>query len=255
MNITRSITLDAVMRVVHDANNAVLDIYNGAEVVTVTYKTDNSPLTYADTISHTLLTKGLLALDETIPIVSEEQSLEENENSRQREFYWMIDPIDGTKEFISHSDQFTICVALMHNGRPMFGIVSAPALGVLYYGGKNFGSFTVESGGEPIQLPSQIAPRKIYGSISNTNEKTKKYIEEHYKVYEIESVGSQLKFTYVAEGKAAAYPRIGTDMKLWDIAAGHAIIEGAGGTVQRPDGSEINYADNGFLAGDFVAQI
>lgn len=255
MNITDSITLDNVMKVIDAANKAVLDIYNSPESIDVTYKADNSPLTQADTTSHAILTKGLQAIDTSIPVVSEEQSFEENEISKQQELYWLVDPIDGTKEFISRAGEFTICVALMYKGNPIFGIVSAPALGELYYGGKDFGSYKVVSGGEPMQLPLQAAPQKIYGSISNTNAATAEYIKEHYDDFEIESVGSQLKFTYVAEGKAAAYPRVGTDMKLWDIAAGHAIVEGAGGAVKRPDGSEIDYTDTDFLTGDFIAKI
>jgi 3'(2'), 5'-bisphosphate nucleotidase len=255
MKLTDSIELKSVLDVIYDANEAVLAIYNSPESIDVTYKTDNSPLTQADTTSHAILAQGLQALDTAIPVVSEEQSSEENEKAKQKDYYWLIDPIDGTKEFISRVGQFTICVALMHNGQPIFGIVSAPALGELYYGGKDFSSYKVVPSGGPKLLPLHTPPRKIYGSISNTNAATKQYIEDHYQDYDVESVGSQLKFTYVAEGKAAAYPRVGTDMKLWVIAAGHAIIEGAGGVVERPDGTSIDYNDPDFLAGDFVAKI
>lgn len=257
MKITNTIELQDALLVVERAKTAVLDIYNdtNTNTIEVTLKDDKSPLTHADTISHQILTTGLSKIDTTIPVVSEEQDTQTNAINMQNEYYWLIDPIDGTKEFISHAGQFTICVALMKNGAPIFGIVCAPALGELYYGGKEYGSFKVLESGDVITLSAQSAPQKIYGSVSNTNEATKLYIKEHYGDYDIESVGSQLKFTYVAEGKAQAYPRIGTDMKIWDVAAGHAIIEGAGGSVVRPDGSSIEYTDPEFLVGDFIANL
>lgn len=255
MQITEKIQLEDALAVVKDAEIAVLSIYNDPNTLEVMYKEDKSPLTQADVTSHRILTEGLSKIDSNVPVVSEEQPQDINERHMMSEYYWLIDPIDGTKEFISRAGQFSICVALMKQGVPILGIVSAPALRELYYGGKEYGSFKIDESGNAQKLPISSPQHIIYGSISNTNDATKEYIANHYADYDMQAVGSQLKFTYLAEGKAVAYPRVGTDMKVWDIAAGHAIVEGAGGKVERPDESAIDYTKPDFLAGDFVAKI
>lgn len=255
MNITQTVKLSDVLSVVRSAEKAVLDIYNQSEEFAIEYKADTSPVTAADLQSHTIITEGLAALDPNIPIVSEEQDESINLRSMQSDTYWLIDPIDGTKEFIARNGQFTICIAYMKHKRPVFGIVSAPALQVLYYGGKSFGSYKIFGDSAPQLLQHTIPEKIVYGSISHSNPETKRYIQEHYAGYAVQSLGSQLKFVYLADSKAAAYPRIGSTMKIWDIAAGHAILEGVGGVVEHPDSTPIFYKAGQLLAGDFIAYV
>lgn len=255
MTITPAFELDDIVPIVRSAEKAVMSVYNDPGSMDISFKSDTSPVTTADIQSHNILIEGLSRLDPGIPIVSEEQDSHISQRNMQADMYWLIDPIDGTKEFIAHNGQFTICVALIKHKRPLFGIVSAPAFKLLYYGGKPFGSYKVSGNSQTVQL-TQATPEKIvYGSISHSNDATKQYINENYADCSVQPVGSQLKFVYVADSKAVAYPRIGSTMKIWDIAAGHAILEGVGGSVERPDGSTIFYGGPSLLAGDFVAYV
>lgn len=253
-NVLDTNDVDTVLSIVNDASDAVMAIYNDPNLVEVNLKLDKSPLTNADMASHHVITDGLRLAFPSIPIVSEESPIAENRQSRLSEYYWLIDPIDGTKEFIKRNGQFTVCVALMKNNWPQFGVVAAPAFGLTYYGGPQMGSFVV--GASKPEKRIMVAGRKIglvYGSISHPSDATKQYNFEHYNNYTVQECGSQLKFVYVAEGKADAYPRLDHTMRTWDIAAGHAILLGAGGSMTRPDGSAISYLDKDFFAGNFVA--
>ena len=232
-----------------------MTIYSGDLNLSISYKSDTSPVTAADLQSHIILTEGLANIDPTIPIVSEEQDESINLRSMQSDTYWLIDPIDGTKEFIARNGQFTICVALIKHKRPLFGIVSAPALQLVYYGGKPYGSYKIIGDGDSQVIKKRIPENIVYGSISHSSSATKQYIQKHYANHTLQALGSQLKFVYVADSKAAAYPRIGSTMKMWDIAAGHAILEGVGGVVERPDGTPIFYTAGQLLAGDFIAYV
>jgi len=245
--------LEELLDVVHSADDAVLDVYSSNSAIVQT-KIDNTPVTQADLASHEILTRGLTRLFPSIPIVSEEGDVTENRKTVKSDCFWLIDPLDGTKEFITRTEHFTICVALIEESSPTFGVVSAPALGYMYYGGPSLGSYKRTESGETI--PIRMSPKKlgvVMGSRSAYNEQTRGYIAEHYPSAEIQAVGSQLKLPYIAEGKADAYPRIGSTLHLWDLAAGQAILEGAGGKVRKPDGSRINYHSDSLQVGDFVA--
>ncbi|CAN5657126.1 3'(2'),5'-bisphosphate nucleotidase CysQ [soil metagenome] len=245
--------LEELLEVVQEAGNSVLDVYNSNSAIVQT-KIDDTPVTQADLASHEILTSGLKRLFPSIPIVSEEGNLADNHRIVKSERFWLIDPLDGTKEFIARSKHFTICVALIESDTPCFGIVSAPALGDTYYGGRELGSYKRTGLGET--TPIRVTKNKlgvVLGSRSAYNEQTRVYIDEHYPGVEIQAVGSQLKLPCVAEGKADAYPRIGSTLHLWDLAAGQAILEGAGGSVRKPDGSPINYHADNLQVGDFVA--
>lgn len=253
MLISNSIDAQKIIDSVRAVELAVLDVYHSSEKLTIDYKSDASPITVADRVAHRLLVDSLSGISDMVPIVSEEQNTHINLTNMKSNLYWLIDPIDGTKEFIARNGQFTICVALMKEKRPIFGVVSAPALNTLYYGGKMYGSYKVISSGKPQKIQSKNHKNIVYGSISNPSADTYDYIKKYYPECTIESVGSQLKFVYVAEGRAKAYPRIGSTMKIWDIAAGHAILEGAGGVIKRPNGDDILYDGSALYAGDFVA--
>lgn len=236
------------------AGQMVLDIYNSIVQDPIQYKSDNSPLTAADLASHKFITEALNRNFPNIPIVSEEGPVDYNQKVVQSELFWLVDPIDGTKEFIARNGQFTICIALIDEGKPVLGIVHAPALGTTYYGGPKMGSYKIELDGTQRQIHvANSATNSIYGSRSHPSAETTEYIKENYNGYTVKEVGSQLKFVYVAEGLADAYPRFGHTMRLWDVAAGQAILEGAGGKLTRPDGSQINYNATDLFAGDFLA--
>jgi 3'(2'), 5'-bisphosphate nucleotidase len=250
---TRELYLSELLGVVYEAAKAVMDVYNSQSAVVET-KADNSPVTQADIAAHSILTSSIKRLFPHIPLISEEGDAQENRQAVQQQQYWIIDPLDGTKEFLARAGDFTICVALIEGDLPRFGIVAAPALGITYFGGPGHGSFKKAGSGEPV--PIRVARAKtgvVLGSRSHFNQETRRYIERQYPEHEVKAVGSQLKLPQIAEGLADACPRMNHAMRLWDLAAGHAILVGAGGSVKRPDSSPIDYHSPDLLVGDFVA--
>ena len=250
---TRELDLSELLGVVHEAAKAVMDVYTSQSAVVET-KADNSPVTQADIAAHHILTSRIKRLFPHIPIVSEEGDAQENGQAVKHQQYWVIDPLDGTKEFLARVGDFTVCVALIEGDMPRFGIVCAPALSITYFGGPGYGSFKKVGNGEP--APIHVANDRtgvVLGSRAAYNPETSVYVERHYPEHEVKAVGSQLKLPQIAEGLADAYPRINGPLHLWALAAGHAILVGAGGSVTRPDGSPIDYHSPNLLVGDFIA--
>lgn len=246
--------LSELLDVLHEAALAVMDVYDSHSAV-VEMKADHSPVTQADMVSHTILLARLTRLFPHLPLVSEEGDVEENRQAVKQARFWLIDPLDGTKEFLARTDQFTICAALIEDDLPSFGVVSAPALGITYYGSPAYGSFKQAGNGTPV--PIHVANERtgvVLRSRSGFNHETRVYVEQHYPAHEVRAVGSQLKLPHIAEGLADAYPRLHNAIHLWDIAAGHALLVGAGGSVKRPDGSPIDYHSPNLLVGDFIAK-
>jgi 3'(2'), 5'-bisphosphate nucleotidase len=249
------VKLAALLDVIHEADEAIMDVYASPNIE-ATQKADSTPLTRADLASHQILTEGFSILFPEIPVVSEEGDEALNREVVLENRFWLIDPLDGTREFLARTGYFTVCAALIEDELPTFGIISAPALRQTYYGGPSMGSFRSEyEGGAFVPIhTSRLSTNVILGSRTNMNKATADYINEHYPETTIEAVGSQLKLPRIAEGLADAYPRIDGPLHLWDLAAGHAILVGAGGSVARPDGSPVNYHDSSLLVGDFVAE-
>ena len=247
--------LDALLGAVKQANQAILNIYDKPSF-DVENKADDSPITEADKASHLILISAIAELFPDTPIVSEEDDHNDTFEKLQSDAFWLIDPLDGTKEFVNKNGQFSVCIALVKHGRPFFGIVSIPTQDTLYYGGPEFGSFKQIARGEPEVV--QVAPEPtniVTASLSHLNEATERYIGQHYPDATIARAGSSLKAMMVAEGLADAQPVLGGQMKLWDLAAGHAIVVGAGGFVTRPDGNAVNYQPTDtLLVGDFVTR-
>ena len=242
-----------LLKLVRRADEAVMEVYDANSAVVQT-KDDDSPITQADMASHHILVDGLARLFPDVPIVSEEGDQQANAAAVSGPLFWLVDPIDGTKEFIARTGDFTVCLAFVQDGVPVFGIISAPAYGTTYYGGPGMGSFKVEADSAP--QPIHVAAQKLHvvvASRGELNPETADYIARQYPGATIDRVGSQLKIPYVAEGRADAYPRIVHGMKVWDVAAGDAILTGAGGKVTRPDGSAVDYQAVSLLVGDFVA--
>lgn len=247
--------LDELLSIVRKANSAIMEIYNNNSAV-VEMKADNSPLTQADKASHDIITKALAGLFPGVPVISEEGSEEENLIYVKQSAYWIVDPIDGTQDFVNRTGEFCIAIGLIDGDKPKFGLVSAPTFDTIYYGGPQRGSFKKVGDNEPEPIHvSELNPHVVAISRTHVIETTEKYITDNYPTAERRKLGSMLKQMALAEGKVDIYPVIDQPLHLWDVAAGQAIIEGAGGSVKRPDGSDINWhATTDFKIGDFIAR-
>lgn len=216
-------------------------------------KSDGSPLTVADMISHETLVDGLRKLTPKIPVVSEEDS-ESLQYRKDAGCFWLLDPLDGTKEFISKNGEFTINVAFVIDGCAVWGAVYAPVLGAMYWGGSAFGAFRQVGGRqESLQIRGKRTQRicQVVASKSHLNDETKLFIGRLGAV-ELIQAGSSLKFCRVAEGVADVYPRLAPTAE-WDTAAAQAILEGSGGCVVDLAGSALRYGKPDLLNPYFVA--
>ncbi|MBW2991596.1 3'(2'),5'-bisphosphate nucleotidase CysQ [Candidatus Woesearchaeota archaeon] len=225
------VDIKEVVSIAKKAGEEILKIYS--KDFKVEYKDDKSPLTEADLASNKVINEGLKKIDGTIPILSEENKQIPYSERKCWEMFWLVDPMDGTKEFIKKNGEFTVNIALIKDGFVVLGVVGAPAKGAMYYGSEE-GSFKEENG-EVVKLEKKEDYRdkeriKVVASRSHFDDDTRKYIENLGKEYELVNVGSSLKFCSVAEGKADIYPRLGPQME-WDIAAGHAVAKFAGRKV------------------------
>ena len=226
--------IEKVVDIARNAGEAIMNIYHTEDFETQ-LKGDDSPLTRADTESHKIIIQGLKALEPDTPIISEEGKIQSWEERKKYQRYWLIDPLDGTKEFIKKNGEFTVNIALIQNSRPAFGVVYAPAINQLYYGGNSLsGAYKVVNNETPIKINVSPAPKKdglwrVVGSRSHQSEQFQEFIS-HFKNTDIIAMGSSLKLCLVAEGAADAYPRFGPTSE-WDTAAAHAVLEAAGGQV------------------------
>lgn len=221
--------IDKINKIAESAGRAILEVYQ--EDFEVSEKEDKSPLTAADMASHNVIVAALSTLTPELPVLSEESAAIPYDTRRQWEKYWLIDPLDGTKEFIKRNGEFTVNIALIENGRPMMGVVHVPVTGVTYYGDKENGAFKKDDEGcHRIQVTQTHAfPLRVAGSRSHAGDSLKRFLH-NLGSHEIVSMGSSLKLCLVAEGKADIYPRLGPTSE-WDTAAAQAIVEAAGGVV------------------------
>jgi 3'(2'), 5'-bisphosphate nucleotidase len=229
-----------VVRLAQRAGDAILSVYG--EQFEVTHKTDQSPLTEADLRSHDILIQGLRALTPDVPVLSEEDSDIAFEQRRQWKRYWLIDPLDGTKEFVSRNGEFTVNVALIDDHVPVLGIVHVPVTGTTYTGQAGVGAFKQVNGEQTEQLHVRTpaaTPLRIVGSRSHRGDSLDEFLPR-LEPYEMVAIGSSLKFCLVAEGSADFYPRLGPTSE-WDTAAAQAVVEAAGGAVITTDGERLSY--------------
>jgi 3'(2'), 5'-bisphosphate nucleotidase len=236
------------------AGKAVLDIYN-SDALVIEDKADLSPLTNADKASHQILMNGLKKYG--LPILSEEGKDISYEDRKNWEIYWCIDPIDGTKEFIKKTGEFTINIGLIHGTKPIFGIVYAPVLHKMYIGGEDISPFCLK-GNEKIKLknrPEQLdnLDTVVVASKSHSNDQTQDYINAIKGKVKLISMGSSLKFMLIAEGLANIYPRFVPTME-WDTAASHGILTALGYHIKTVDELELKYNKENLLNPSFVAQ-
>ena len=223
-----NIDLEIVAAIAKDAGDAIMEIYD--KDFQIDYKDDKSPLTDADTKSNEIIYMALETAYPEVPILSEENKTQEYEVRKHWEYFWLIDPIDGTKEFIKKNGEFTVNIALIHNDTPVLGVVYAPALGDMYKAKKGNGAF---KNGQKLPLEINETPEKslrVVASKSHLSKETQAFIDEVAKGTEnIEQVskGSSLKLVMVAEGSADIYPRLAPTME-WDTAAADTIVREAG---------------------------
>jgi 3'(2'), 5'-bisphosphate nucleotidase len=222
------------------AGERIMEIY-GADIA-VSAKQDRSPLTQADLASHELISASLRRLAPRMPILSEESSGVGFDERRRWPRYWLVDPLDGTKEFISRNGQFTVNIALIEAHRPVLGVVHVPADGRTYYAWEGGGAFLRETAGtHPIQTRRARADRLVLaGSRSHGTPEQERFFAACGDHVEILSIGSALKFCLVAEGRVDLYPRFGPTSE-WDTAAAHCVVEQAGGRVVSLDLEPLRY--------------
>lgn len=242
------------------ASKEILSVYYSTDFETQS-KSDNSPLTIADTRAHECIVKHLEQTD--IPILSEEGMDIPYETRKGWKQFWLVDPLDGTREFIKRNHEFTVNIALIEGQRPVLGVVAVPVTGALYYGGNGLGVFKREASSVPgyqLQVPNRYPPvtgnlrpvTKVVASRSHMNTETADFIAKLGES-EVMTAGSSLKFMLLAEGKADIYPRFGPTME-WDTAAAHAILNALGIKVMTTDGSkELQYNKPNLLNPYFVA--
>lgn len=216
--------LPTIIEASRAASIAILEVYN-SEDFDVELKGDESPLTRADTAAHKAIVKHLEKTD--LPILSEEGRDIPYEERKAWEYFWMVDPLDGTKEFIKKNGEFTVNIALIHKNEPVLGVVYAPVLDKLYFGGKGIGAYLSENADieqELKHIKNETDTMRIVASRSHLNKETQQFIDQFMKS-EIVSMGSSLKFMLIAESEADIYPRFAPTME-WDTAAAHAVLRG-----------------------------
>ena len=244
--------LDHLIDISRLAGNEILDVYNGT--IEVTLKDDLSPLTDADRKSNTVIIKKLLELYPDIPILSEEGKEINFKERKKWDLFWLIDPLDGTKEFIKRNGEFTVNIALIKNGSPIAGIVYAPTKNTFWYGADEIGSFRIENDSTPerISVKDRIdEPIKIVSSRSHPSPKLQNYLDR-FQNHKMVNMGSSLKICLVADGTAHIYPRLGPTME-WDSGAGHAVLKYAGGFLTDiTTGDELIYNKEVLKNPDFI---
>lgn len=208
-----------------EAGHATLTYYN--DDVEVYDKEDDSPITKADMAAHKIILNKLEQLTPNIPIISEESGVPDYEERKEWNQFWIVDPLDGTKEFIKQNDEFTINIALIEDGKPTLGVVYVPALETLYFASSETGAYKQENKNQPHRIQSTKADRSqpltIIESRSHGSDKLEQFLkDEGITVKDRVKAGSSVKFCRVAEGTADLYPRLGPTME-WDVAAGDAI--------------------------------
>ncbi len=239
-------------RLARAAGEVIMTYYEGD--VAVRAKADSSPVTDADEAAERLIVAALAELTPGVPIVAEESFAAGNKPEVGDRAFWLVDPLDGTKEFISRNGEFTVNIAFIEGLRPVIGVVHVPALGVTYHADSD-GAFAETGGGPPRPIEARGAPPGgVIAAVSRSHRtpETDRFLGG-CNVKEERSAGSALKFGLVASGEADIYPRLGRTCE-WDTAAGHAVVTAAGGSVRTLDGKDLRYAKPGFVNPPFVVR-
>jgi 3'(2'), 5'-bisphosphate nucleotidase len=242
-----------VVGLAREAGRAILGVY--AQAFAVQEKGDRSPLTEADLAAERILAAGLRRLAPEVPILSEESESVPWATRAAWDWLWIVDPLDGTREFVQRNGEFTVNVALVHGHRPVLGVVHAPALQTDYYACEGYGAFRSDAAdaARPIRVRTPaMRPARVVGSRSHRGDSLDAFLAR-IGPHEMVAIGSALKFCLVAEGEADVYPRLGPTSE-WDTAAGQCVLEQAGGHVVDLDGRPLTYnARPALLNPHFVA--
>ena len=248
-----------LVSVIKEAGDAILKVYESD--FEVENKADESPLTQADLAAHEVIMKGLTELDPNIPIISEESVPPGYDVRRSWSRYWLVDPLDGTKEFVNRNGEFTVNIALIENHAPAWGIVGVPVQEKIYIGDvtEGYAKLLEADGAREIRgrdMDRDTAELVVVASRSHGGERLEQYLDElEGKMNSMSRtpVGSSLKLCVLAAGEADCYPRLGPTSE-WDIGAAHAVLHAAGGEVYQFDQSPLDYnAKESFLNPEFVA--
>ena len=233
--------LKELLALCRQADAAILRHYEaGAQAQS---KADGSPVTVADTDSEAIILAGLKRLTPDIPIVSEERAAEGDRPDISGGRFWLVDPLDGTREFINRNGEFTVNIGLIEAGRPVLGVISAPALSVAYLGRFGDGAWRVEGDGEPRPIAARRVPAEGLTVVASRSHGDREALTAYLGDTPVASerpAGSSLKFCLVASGEADLYPRFGRTME-WDTAAGEAILRAAGGSIEAVTGGPLIY--------------
>jgi 3'(2'), 5'-bisphosphate nucleotidase len=236
--------IPAVIELVRQAGAATLPYWRAD--VTVNEKADASPVTAADMAAHHILNDGLLALAPDIPVLSEEAADIALSERGQWNRWWLVDPLDGTKEFIAGTEEFTVNVALIEQGRVVFGVVGIPATGQCYFGGAGLGAWREDKAGKAEPISVRLAPQEAFTLVASRRHSSPAQeallagLSERFGDLQLANVGSSLKFCQLAEGNADCYPRLAPTSQ-WDTAAAQGVLEGAGGEVLTLKGEALTY--------------
>lgn len=248
--------LQKVWQSARDAGRAILDVYHRPDLGT-REKADASPITDADLAAQRIIERDLKRITPDIPRLSEESAHAPYAERRAWKRFWLVDPLDGTREFVHRRDEFTVNIALIEDGVPRLGVVYAPVLDVGWLGAVGHGAWRVDThDGEEVEKPIRVAERiadepKILVSYSHPSPQLTRYLE-HLPPHSLVPMGSSLKFCRLAEGGADLYPRLGPTME-WDTGAAHAVLTAAGGQVVDFSGTPLTYNREDLKNPNFVA--
>lgn len=247
--------LEQVIVIAKAAGEAIMQVYSTD--FNVVKKDDHSPLTQADLAAHHLIVSALSELTPSIPILSEESEEIDYETRKKWQQYWLIDPLDGTREFVKRNGEFTVNIALIDKGESVLGVVYAPVKDLLYFASLGYGAFKQVNSGAALQIHNRLLNLKqvvIAGSRSHTDERMQNFMLNIARSFgvnpELISMGSSLKICLVAEGLADVYPRLGPTSE-WDTAAAHCVLKEAGGDVVDQVGKAICYNSKQSLLNPF----
>ncbi len=256
MNAQEKEDLLAVIRTIAErAGKEILAYYAEVDDIEIREKSDASPVTEADEAAEALILKALAALTPHIPVVSEEAAAAGEIPDVSGGRFWLVDPLDGTKEFINRNGEFTVNIGLVENGQPVAGVVHAPAMAMTWSGcGPGTATFS-ETDRPTMAIKTRDVPEEgatvVASRRHGSGEALDSFLAQH-KVAQQTSAGSSIKFCLLASGKADFYPRFGRTME-WDTAAAHAVLAAAGGRVETVDGDPLTYGKNGFENPQFIA--
>ena len=251
-HISESTLFELLLPIARRAGAAIMEIY-GSEQFAINQKADQSPVTAADLAAHHVLVDALAPLLPQCPIVSEEDDASQAHRHSEGRF-WLLDPLDGTKEFIARNGEFTVNIALIAQGKTVLGVVYAPAIDCMYWGGSGLSAYRTQGGDtQKIAVGGGDAHGvcRVVASKSHLNAETQAFIDQLNPVQLVQA-GSSLKFCRVAEGAADIYPRLAPTCE-WDTAAAQAVLEGAGGAVLDLHGSPLRYGKEQVLNPSFIA--